>query len=31
MLGAAALALIMTWIAFMILARLFGRRQPAHA
>jgi hypothetical protein len=29
--GAAALALIVTWIALMMLARLFGRRRPAHA
>ena len=30
-LGAAALALIMTWIVFMILVRLFSRRRHAHA
>ena len=30
-LGAAALALIMTWIVFMTLARLFSRRSHAHA
>jgi hypothetical protein len=29
--AAAALALIATWIAFVILARLIGRRRPAHA
>lgn len=29
--GAAALALIMTWILFMTLARLFIRRRHAHA
>jgi hypothetical protein len=29
--AAAALALIATWIAFVILVRLIGRRRPAHA
>jgi hypothetical protein len=28
---AAALALVVTWIALIILARLFARRRPAHA
>lgn len=29
--AAAVLALVATWIAFMLLARLFVRRRPAHA
>jgi len=29
--AAAAIAVVVTWIAFMVLARLFSRRRPAHA